>query len=123
MIIYRPIAPLTTGRPGLKSALAAMALTAVLGTAWQDSNDSSVGPGPHRGNGADRIARREWPDLIVSTTAPARRTGASDAPAKGSPTATTTVGLPAVVHSRLVPLPYGADEPPSEARTACLDAV
>ena len=46
MIIYRPIAPLTTGRPGLKSALAAMALTAVLGTAWQDSNDSSVGPGP-----------------------------------------------------------------------------
>ncbi|GIU54391.1 hypothetical protein [Arthrobacter sp. NicSoilC12] len=35
MIIYRPIAPLTTGRTGLKPALAAMALTAVLGTAWQ----------------------------------------------------------------------------------------
>lgn len=35
MIVYRPIAPLATGRTGLKSALAAMALTAVLGTAWQ----------------------------------------------------------------------------------------
>ena len=41
MIIYRPIAPLTTGRTGLRSALAAMALTAVLGTNWQMSNDSS----------------------------------------------------------------------------------
>ena len=44
MIIYRPIAPLTTGRPGLKSALAAMALTALLGTTWQVSNDSSGTP-------------------------------------------------------------------------------
>ena len=42
MIIYRPIAPLTTGRPGLKSAVAAMALTAVLGTIWQVPNESSV---------------------------------------------------------------------------------
>jgi hypothetical protein len=41
MIIYRPIAPLTTGRTGLKSALAAMALTAVLGTSWQVSSDAS----------------------------------------------------------------------------------
>jgi hypothetical protein len=31
MITYRPIAPLTTGRTGLMPALAAMALTAVLG--------------------------------------------------------------------------------------------
>jgi hypothetical protein len=45
MIIYRPIAPLTIGRPGLTSALAAMALTAVLGTIWQVSNESSVAPG------------------------------------------------------------------------------
>ncbi len=41
MIIYRPIAPLTTGRTGLRSALAAMALTAVLGTSWQISNELS----------------------------------------------------------------------------------
>ncbi len=41
MIIYRPIAPLTTGRTGLMPALAAMALAAVLGTAWQDSVESS----------------------------------------------------------------------------------
>jgi|GEM_PF-2256284 len=40
MIIYRPIAPLTTGRTGLKSALAAMALTAVLGTTWQLSSET-----------------------------------------------------------------------------------
>lgn len=40
MIIYRPNAPLTTGRTGLISALAAMALTAVLGTTWQASNES-----------------------------------------------------------------------------------
>lgn len=44
MIIYRPIAPLTAGRTGLRSALAAMALTAVLGTPWQVSNESSVAP-------------------------------------------------------------------------------
>ncbi|WP_426979411.1 hypothetical protein ACQCSU_09065 [Pseudarthrobacter sp. O4] len=44
MIIYRPIAPLTTGRTGLKSALAAMALTAVLGTTWQVSKESSAAP-------------------------------------------------------------------------------
>lgn len=41
MIIYRPIPPLTTERTGLKSALAAMALTAVLGTTWQVSTESS----------------------------------------------------------------------------------
>lgn len=41
MIIYRPIAPLTTGRTGLKAALAAMALTAILGTTWQVSDESS----------------------------------------------------------------------------------
>lgn len=40
MIIYRPIAPLTTGRTGLRSALAAMALTAVLDASWQISNES-----------------------------------------------------------------------------------
>ncbi|MDQ0848963.1 hypothetical protein QFZ65_000901 [Arthrobacter sp. B3I9] len=34
MITYRPIAPLTTGRPGLVSALVAMALTAVVGPTW-----------------------------------------------------------------------------------------
>lgn len=44
MIIYRPIAPLTTARTGLKAALAAMALTAVLGTTWQDSNETSETP-------------------------------------------------------------------------------
>lgn len=43
MIIYRPIAPLTAGHTGLKSALVAMAWAAVLGTAWQVSNES---PGP-----------------------------------------------------------------------------
>jgi hypothetical protein len=42
MITYRPIAPLTTGRPGLMSAFAAMALTAVLGTTWQVSNEPSA---------------------------------------------------------------------------------
>jgi hypothetical protein len=42
MIAYRPVAPLTTGRPGLVSAFAAMALTAVLGTTWQVSNESSA---------------------------------------------------------------------------------
>jgi hypothetical protein len=41
MIIYRPIAPLTTGSTGLRSALVAMTLTAVLGTAWQVSTESS----------------------------------------------------------------------------------
>ncbi len=40
MIIYRPIAPLTAGRTGLKSALVAMALAAVLGTTWQVSNET-----------------------------------------------------------------------------------
>lgn len=44
MIIYRPIAPLTTGRTGLKSALVAMALAAVLGTTWQGSSDASGTP-------------------------------------------------------------------------------
>ena len=39
MIIYRPVSPLTTGRTGLKSALFAMALTAVLGTSWQLSGE------------------------------------------------------------------------------------
>jgi hypothetical protein len=41
MIIYRPIAPLTAGRTGLRSALVAMALAAVLGTTWQVSTDMS----------------------------------------------------------------------------------
>jgi hypothetical protein len=40
MIIYRPIAPMATGPTGLKSALAAMALTAVLGTTWQFSSET-----------------------------------------------------------------------------------
>ena len=40
MIIYRPIAPLTAGRTGFKSALLAMALAAVLGPTWQLSNES-----------------------------------------------------------------------------------
>lgn len=40
MIIYRPNVPLTTGRTGLIPALAAMALTAVLGTTWQVPNES-----------------------------------------------------------------------------------
>lgn len=44
MIIYRPVAPLTTGRPGLGSAFAAMALTAVLGTTWQVSNKPPAAP-------------------------------------------------------------------------------
>ena len=44
MIIYRPIAPLTAGRTGLKAALAAMALTAVLGTTWQDADETSGTP-------------------------------------------------------------------------------
>ena len=36
MIIYRPVAPLAVGRSGLKPALAAMAMAAVLGTgSWQ----------------------------------------------------------------------------------------
>ncbi|SDO97877.1 hypothetical protein SAMN04487914_101423 [Arthrobacter sp. ok909] len=35
MIVYRPIPPLTAGGTGLKSALVAMALTAVLGATWQ----------------------------------------------------------------------------------------
>ncbi|BCW69043.1 hypothetical protein [Arthrobacter sp. NicSoilB8] len=48
MIIYRPIAPLTAGRTGLKSALAAMALTAVLGTTWQLSGET---PGTQEGCG------------------------------------------------------------------------
>lgn len=41
MIIYRPIPPLTAGRTGLKSALAAMAFTALLGTTWQALPESS----------------------------------------------------------------------------------
>jgi hypothetical protein len=44
MIIYRPVAPLAAGRPGLKSAFAAMALTALLGTTWQVSNEPSGTP-------------------------------------------------------------------------------
>lgn len=44
MIAYRPVAPLTTGRPGLVAAFAAMALTAVLGTTWQVSNEPSAAP-------------------------------------------------------------------------------
>lgn len=44
MITYRPVAPLTTGRPGLASAFAAMALTAVLGTTWQVSSGPSASP-------------------------------------------------------------------------------
>ncbi|SFU03039.1 hypothetical protein [Arthrobacter sp. ov118] len=44
MIAYRPVAPLTTGRPGLVSAFAAMALTAVLGTTWQRANETSAAP-------------------------------------------------------------------------------
>jgi hypothetical protein len=44
MIIYRPVAQLTTGRPGLASAFAAMALTAVLGTFWQVSKAPSAAP-------------------------------------------------------------------------------
>jgi hypothetical protein len=44
MITYRPIAPLTTGRSGLMSAFAAMAMTAALGTTWQVSDESSAAP-------------------------------------------------------------------------------
>jgi hypothetical protein len=44
MIAYRPVAPLTTGRPGLVSAFAAMALTAVLGTTWHVSNEPAAAP-------------------------------------------------------------------------------
>lgn len=44
MITYRPVVPLTTGRPGLVSAFAAMALTAVLGTTWQVSGGPSAAP-------------------------------------------------------------------------------
>jgi hypothetical protein len=44
MIIYRLIAPLTPGRPGLGSALAAMALTAVLGTTWQVPGEPLAAP-------------------------------------------------------------------------------
>jgi hypothetical protein len=44
MITYRPIAPLTTGRPGLVSALVAMALTAVVGPTWPVSTESSAAP-------------------------------------------------------------------------------
>jgi hypothetical protein len=43
MIAYRPSAPLDTGPPGLGPALAAMALTAALGTTWQIPK-SSVAP-------------------------------------------------------------------------------
>ena len=42
MIIYRPVTPLTTGQPGLASAFAAMALTAVLGLSWRVSNEPSA---------------------------------------------------------------------------------
>ncbi|GAA2136092.1 hypothetical protein [Arthrobacter humicola] len=41
MIVYRPIPPLTAGGTGLKAALVAMALTAVLGTTWQVPGDKS----------------------------------------------------------------------------------
>jgi hypothetical protein len=44
MIIYRPIAPLSTGHPGLVSALAAMALAAVLGPGWHAGNEPSAAP-------------------------------------------------------------------------------
>ena len=73
MIIYRPIAPLTTGRPGLKSTLAAMALTAVLGTVWQDPNDSSGAPSPPR--------KRRRPHRPTGMAGPNRehhRAGAAD---------------------------------------------
>ncbi|MET4093826.1 hypothetical protein [Arthrobacter sp. UYCu712] len=53
MIIYRPIAPLTTGRTGLMPALAAVALTAVLGTTWQDSDEFS-GPSDITGETAPK---------------------------------------------------------------------
>lgn len=64
MITYRPIAPLTTGRPGLTSALAAMALTAVLGTTWQISNESSAAPditAETAGNAYPVVAGRNQP--------------------------------------------------------------
>ncbi|MGO4805396.1 hypothetical protein AB4089_09735 [Arthrobacter sp. 2MCAF15] len=44
MIIYRPNVPLTTGRTGLIPALAAMALTAVLGPTWQVQEESPGAP-------------------------------------------------------------------------------
>jgi hypothetical protein len=44
MIIYRPIAPLTAGHPGLVSALAAMALAAVFGPGWQTGNEPTAAP-------------------------------------------------------------------------------
>lgn len=44
MIVYRPVAPLTPGRPGLVSTLAAMALTVVLGTTWQIPIETSTAP-------------------------------------------------------------------------------
>jgi hypothetical protein len=39
MIVYRPVAPLALGRPGILPALAAMALAAMFGTDWQCWNE------------------------------------------------------------------------------------
>jgi hypothetical protein len=64
MIIYRPIAPLPTGRPGFVSALAAMALTALLGPTWQVSNELSATPGvtpETAGNACPAAAGRNRP--------------------------------------------------------------
>lgn len=65
MIIYRPVAPLTTGsRPGLASAVAAMALTAVLGTTWQVSKAPSAAqdkPAEPTGNTYPVLAGRARP--------------------------------------------------------------
>lgn len=76
MIIYRPIAPLTVGRSGLMSALAAMASTAVIGTStWQRSGGPSNRTVPERpGNvspAAKALAARKCcPDGTQLTTMP-----------------------------------------------------
>lgn len=59
MIIYRPIAPLTAGTGGLRSALAAMALTAVLGTSTWDAEQPgpSAIPGEAPGTSTDEAGR------------------------------------------------------------------
>ncbi len=47
MIVYRPIAPLTLGRSGLMSTLAAMVSTAVIGApSWQNPGNPSQGAVP-----------------------------------------------------------------------------
>lgn len=61
MIVYRPVAPLTTGRPGLASAFAAMALTAVLGTTWQISNETSPAPDESPETAVPAVAGRDRP--------------------------------------------------------------